>query len=81
MNSVGLRELRQQASELVRKAQEGEEVTITVAGRPAARLVPIAPRQWRTFDEIADIFDDEEDPDWEHDRDLIDQRLYDPWDR
>jgi len=81
MNSVGLRELRQQASELVRKAQEGEEVTITVAGRPAARLVPIAPKQWRTFDEIADIFDDEEDPDWEHDRDLIDQRLYDPWDR
>lgn len=81
MNSVGLRELRQQASELVRKAQEGEEVTITVAGRPAARLVPIAPKRWRTFDEIADIFDDEEDPDWEHDRDLIDQRLYDPWDR
>jgi len=81
MNSVGLRELRQQASELVRKAQEGEEVTITVAGRPAARLVPIAPKQWRTFDEIADIFDDEEDRDWEHDRDLIDQRLYDPWDR
>lgn len=81
MNSVGLRELRQQASELVRKAQDGEEVTITVAGRPAARLVPIAPKQWRTFDEIADIFDDEEDPDWEHDRDLIDQRLHDPWDR
>lgn len=81
MKSVGLRELRQQASELVRKAQEGEEVTITVARRPAARLVPIAPKRWRTFDEIADIFDDEEDPDWENDRDLIDQRLHDSWNR
>ncbi len=81
MDTVGLRELRQQASELVRKAQDGEEVTITVAGRPAARLVPIAPKPWRTFEEFADIFDGEEDPDWEHDRDLIDQRLYDPWDR
>lgn len=80
MNSVGLRELRQQASELVRRVEGGEEVTITVAGRPSARLVPIAPRQWRTFEEFADVFDGEDDPDWERDRDLIDQRLVVPED-
>lgn len=37
----GLRELRQNASELVRRVEAGGEVTITVAGRPSARLVPI----------------------------------------
>ncbi|MGH3544366.1 MAG: type II toxin-antitoxin system Phd/YefM family antitoxin, partial [Mycobacteriales bacterium] len=42
MNVVGLRELRQQASELVRRVGDGEEITITVAGRPSARLVAVA---------------------------------------
>jgi len=40
MKSVGLRELRQDASDLVRRVQAGEEITITVSGRPSARLVP-----------------------------------------
>ncbi|MGD9703554.1 MAG: type II toxin-antitoxin system Phd/YefM family antitoxin, partial [Acidimicrobiia bacterium] len=33
MTSVGLRELRQDASELVRRVENGEEIEITVAGR------------------------------------------------
>jgi prevent-host-death family protein len=40
---VGLRELRQPASELVRRVEAGEEITITVAGRPSARLVAVTP--------------------------------------
>jgi hypothetical protein len=32
MGTVGLRELREDASELVRRVQAGEEFTITVAG-------------------------------------------------
>jgi prevent-host-death family protein len=40
MRSVGLRELRQDASDLLRRAQAGEEITITVSGRPSARLIP-----------------------------------------
>jgi prevent-host-death family protein len=76
---VGLRELRQQASELVRRAQDGESVTITVSGRPAARLVPAAPNTWRRFEDIADLFDGPPDPDWEHDRELLDTVVRDPW--
>ncbi|MGW0250496.1 type II toxin-antitoxin system Phd/YefM family antitoxin [Nocardia goodfellowii] len=79
MNTVGLRELRQQASELVRRAEAGEEVTITVAGRPSARLVPVAPKTWRRFDEVADLWSGKSDSDWAADRDLIDQSLRDPW--
>jgi len=84
MDTVGLRELRQNASELVRRVESGEELTITVAGRPSARLVPVAPaaalpRTWRTYAEIADLWFGPADEDWEADRDLVDQRLRDPW--
>jgi len=44
MTEVGLREMRQNASDLVRRAEAGEKVTITVAGRPAAVLGPVTPR-------------------------------------
>lgn len=79
VTTVGLRELRQQASELVRRVEAGEEVTITVAGRPSARLVAVAPQTWRTWDDVADLFDGRADSEWESDRDLIDQELRDPW--
>ncbi len=76
---VGLRELRQQASELVRRVEAGEEVTITVAGRPSARLVPVAPRRWRGYAEVAELFSGRADAEWETDRDRIDQALHDRW--
>ena len=79
MTVVGLRELRQQASELVRRVEAGEEVTITVAGRPSARLVPVAPQHWRTYAEVADLFNGPADPEWSADRDRVDDVLRDPW--
>jgi prevent-host-death family protein len=56
MSTVGLRELRQDASDLVRRVEAGEEITITVSGRPSARLVPARPTQWRTWAEVADLY-------------------------
>jgi prevent-host-death family protein len=79
MATVGLRELRQQASDLVRQVEAGEEITITVAGRPSARLVPTASRTWRQWDEIAELFRGPGDDDWTHDRHRIDQEPGDPW--
>ncbi len=79
MGIVGLRELRQDASELVRRVEKGEEIEITVAGRLAARLVPPAPKRWQRWDEIADVFMGRPDPDWERDRDLIDQSVANAW--
>ena len=79
MGTVGLRELRQDASELVRRVEAGEQITITVSGRPSARLVPARPIQWRAWAEIADLFRGPGDPDWEHDRDLLDDDVRDPW--
>jgi prevent-host-death family protein len=81
MGEVGLREMRQNASELVRRAEAGEQVTITVAGRPAAVLGPVSPRAWRRWDDIADIFTRPADPDWDGDRELVDDSVIDPWEK
>lgn len=41
MTSVGVRELRQRASELLRRVERGETVEITDRGRPVALLTPV----------------------------------------
>ena len=41
MTQVGVRELRQRASELLRRVEEGETIEITDRGRPVALLGPI----------------------------------------
>lgn len=41
MTSVGVRELRQRASELLRRVERGETIEITDRGRPVARLTPL----------------------------------------
>ncbi|SHV73879.1 type II toxin-antitoxin system Phd/YefM family antitoxin [Mycobacteroides abscessus] len=79
MEKVGLRELRQNASDLVRRVSEGEEITITVAGRPGARLVPAMPRVWRRWPDIAELFDGPADTAWDVDRDEIIHDIRDPW--
>ena len=80
MVAVGLRELRQDASELVRRVEGGEEIDITVSGRLAARLVPAAPKRWQRWEDIADAFIGRSDPDWERDRNLLDHGIVNPWD-
>jgi prevent-host-death family protein len=41
MASVGIRELRQRASELLRRVENGESIEITDRGRPVAVLAPL----------------------------------------
>jgi prevent-host-death family protein len=79
METVGLRELRQGASELVRRVEQGEEFVITVSGRPSARLVPAQPTRWQRWADVADLFDGPDDPEWSRDRELLDDALRDPW--
>jgi prevent-host-death family protein len=71
--------MRQNASELVRRAEAGERVTITVAGRPAAVLGPVAPRMWRRWADLSDLFRESVDDAWASDRDRLDDAPGDPW--
>ncbi len=41
MKSIGVRELRQQASRYLREVERGDPIEVTDHGRPVARLVPI----------------------------------------
>ena len=79
MENIGLKELRQHASDYVKRAEAGETILITVSGRPSAILGPAGRRTWRAFDEVADIFQTGTDPTWEADRNLIDDPISEPW--
>jgi prevent-host-death family protein len=41
---IPLRELRNHTSEVLRRVEEGEDLEVTVNGRPVARLVPMPRR-------------------------------------
>jgi prevent-host-death family protein len=81
VTEVGLREMRQNASELVRRAEAGEQRTVTVAGRPAAVLGPVAPRRWRQWDEISDLVRTSFDAELAEDLGRLDAEPDDPWAR
>jgi prevent-host-death family protein len=81
---IPLRELRNNTSEVLRRVEDGEELDVTVNGRPVARLIPL-PRRPRflplhqllahpadpgMLDDIREILGDETTDD-----------MKDPWER
>ena len=48
-NSVGVRELRQNASVLLRRVKAGEIIEITEHGNPVAHLVSIEPSSYNEY--------------------------------
>ncbi len=75
--------MRQEASDLVRRVEAGEEIVVTVSGRPAAMLVPIRRMRWRNAHEVDYIFKTPADPAWlaEHSArsDVLGDDPRDPW--
>lgn len=86
MNSVGLRELKQNPSEVVARAEAGETIVITVQGRPVAQLVPLVPqrRRWVPAEELSRALEGlEPDPTLAAELDALrdNDPLIDPWER
>jgi prevent-host-death family protein len=81
MATTGLRELRQQASELVRQAEAGETITVTVSGREVAELGPVRRNRWRRAAELSELWRGPSDKTWREDRDLVDGPPSDPFSR
>jgi prevent-host-death family protein len=46
MATIPQKELRNNVGEVLRRAEAGEQITITVAGRPVAQLGPAERRNW-----------------------------------
>ncbi len=85
MTTIPQRELRNSVGDILRRAEEGERFTITVAGRPVAELGPSA-RSGRgaTFSELRKILATTPvDPEWAEDlrrlRDEDRAGSRDPW--
>jgi prevent-host-death family protein len=49
-------DLRDNIAEVLRRAEAGEEFTITMAGRPVAQLGPAWRRQWVSGSDLAKVW-------------------------
>jgi prevent-host-death family protein len=49
---IGIRELRNQVAAVVRRAEGGERIVVTVDGRPVAQLGPLEPATTPTLDDL-----------------------------
>jgi prevent-host-death family protein len=56
MPTIPQKELRNNIGEVLRRAEAGEEFTITVAGRPAAQLGPAPGQQWVSAGQMRPIW-------------------------
>jgi len=56
MVTIPQKELRNNVSEVLRRAEAGEEFTITVSGRPVAQLGPAAKRRWVSGPGLCEVF-------------------------
>ncbi|HWH09632.1 MAG TPA: type II toxin-antitoxin system prevent-host-death family antitoxin [Solirubrobacteraceae bacterium] len=55
MTTIPQKELRNSVGEVLRRAEAGEQFTITVAGRPVAELGPTAKRRWVSVPALAKV--------------------------
>lgn len=92
VETIPQKELRNDIGRILRRAEAGEEFTITVSGRPAARLGPLAeepepedaPNRWVDIADVADLLALPAMPEWMADieaassDDLRDPKEYSP---
>jgi prevent-host-death family protein len=79
MATIPQKELRNNVGEVLRRAEAGEEITITVSGRPVAQLGPAHTRQWVPSAQLADLWTAPADPTLEKDLETFGGELVDPW--
>lgn len=81
MTDVGMRELRQNPAPVLRAVEAGDEVTVSINGRPVARIVPLEEPIWVDGRKAQSIYRTPVDSGWE--TELVDAReddvVDDPW--
>ncbi len=56
MATIPQKELRNNVGKVLRRAQAGEQITVTVAGRPVAELGPAGRRHWVAGEALRDVW-------------------------
>ena len=79
MESIPQKELRNNIGEVLRRAEAGEELTITVSGRPVATLGPVRRRRWIPSSELSELWNAPPDPTLERDLEKLGGELVDPF--
>lgn len=79
MTTIPQKELRNNVADVLRRAEAGEELTITVSGRPVASLGPVKSRRWVPSAQLADLWRAPADPTLEADLEKMGGELRDPW--
>jgi prevent-host-death family protein len=79
MATIPQKELRNKVGEVLRRAEAGEEITITVSGRPVAQLGPARTRQWVPSSQLGELWAAPADPTLEQDLEKLGGELTDPW--
>jgi antitoxin (DNA-binding transcriptional repressor) of toxin-antitoxin stability system len=63
----------------VKRAEAGEEIVVTVSGRPSVRITAVTPKTWRRYEDIESLFAGRPDAAWGSDLEQIDQDIRDGW--
>jgi prevent-host-death family protein len=79
MATIPQKELRNHVGEVLRRAEAGEQITITVSGRPVASLGPARTRQWVPGAQLAELWEAPADPTLQTDLEALGGELTDPW--
>jgi prevent-host-death family protein len=79
MATIPQKELRNNVGEILRRAESGEEITITVAGRPVAQLGPIGKAHFIPSSRLASLWAMPPDPTLEKDLEFMGGEMRDPW--
>jgi prevent-host-death family protein len=79
MATIPQKDLRNNVAEILRRAEDGEEFTITVSGRPVAELGPARTRRWVDTGRLGDLWELPVDPSLERDLEGFGATLRDPW--
>jgi prevent-host-death family protein len=79
METIPQKELRNKVGEVLRRAEGGEEIMITVSGRPVAQLGPARTRQWVPASQLVELWNSPADSTLEKDLEKLGGELMDPW--
>ena len=80
VTTIPQKELRNQVSEVLRRVEAGETLTVTVAGREVAELSPVRRHRWVRGSALDRVWRGPAPRDLERDIAMIDTSVIDPYD-